>query len=102
MYLIFFVFIVYSQNFERFFFVSYFHRGDGEGENEDFFEKFSSIRISYAASEKKRIQEFQFPTDEIDGELADQLWPTLGGWNVSQICYFYGLSFSWWWSLYFS
>ncbi len=55
------------------------------GENEDFFEKFSSIRISYAASEKKHIQEFQFPSDEIDGELADQLWPTLGGWNVSGI-----------------
>lgn len=55
------------------------------GGNEDFFEKFSSIRISYAASEKKRIQEFQFPSpegDEVDGELADQLWPTLGGWNV--------------------
>ncbi|XP_035714351.1 protein unc-13 homolog 4B isoform X3 [Folsomia candida] len=60
-------------------------RGDGEGENEDFFEKFSSIRISYAASEKKRIQEFQFPTDEIDGELADQLWPTLGGWNIDDL-----------------
>lgn len=52
------------------------------GENEDFFEKFSSIRISYAAKEK-RIQEFQFPCDEVDGELADQLWPTFGGWNVS-------------------
>lgn len=53
------------------------------GENEDFFEKFSSIRISYAESEKKHIQEFVFSVDEADGQLSEQLWPTLGGWNVS-------------------
>lgn len=55
----------------------------GSGGNEDFFEKFSSIRISYENSEKKRIQEFKFqPDDDVDGQIADELWPTLGGWNV--------------------
>lgn len=68
----------------KFLFFSFLCSTD-HGGNEDFFEKFSSIRISYENSEKKRIQEFKFQPDDVDGQITDQLWPTLGGWNVSQL-----------------
>ena len=63
-------------------------------DSEDFFEKISSIRIRYDDSEKKTIKEFKFSDDVVDGTIADQLWPTLGGWNVSHsiIHYSYGIS----------
>jgi hypothetical protein len=54
-------------------------------EDAGFFERFSSIRLQYESSERKTIEEFQFlpDPDAVDGAIDEQIWPTIGGWNVS-------------------
>jgi len=61
----------------------FFHSDEPDG-TEDFFDKISSIRVKYEDSEKKNIRDFRFIGDVVDGQLSDQIWPTLGGWNVSE------------------
>ncbi|CAG7828570.1 unnamed protein product [Allacma fusca] len=54
-------------------------------DGEDFFETFSSIKIKYEDRSTKTIREFKYSADVPDGPIADQLWPTLGGWNVDDL-----------------